>query len=134
MIAFGQKLKYFADHNGSKGVIHFWVWKYSKFIFMWGTHMKINFEYFQTQKWMLQTVRTEAVDEKNRVICLVSMFPSWIMVFNCLKKFIFCNSTPTSAKNLNLLKQFTYASERSRYALCKMVLFITRFFYKQPSC
>ena len=134
MIAFGQKLKYFADHNGSKGVIHFWVWKYSKFIFMWGTHMKINFEYFQTQKWMLQTVRTEAVDEKNGVICLVSMFPSWIMVFNCLKKFIFCNSTPTSAKNLNLLKQFTYASERSRYALCKMVLFITRFFYKQPSC
>ena len=128
MIAFGQKLKYFADHNGLKGVIHFWVWKYSKIYFHVVPHMKMKFEYFQTQKWTLQTVRAEEVDEKNGVISLVSMFPSWVMVFNCLKKFIFCNSTPTSARNLNLLKQFAYASERSRYTLCKMVLFITRFF------
>ena len=128
MIAFGQKLKYFVDHNGPKGVIHFWVWKYSKIYFHEVPHMKMKFEYFQTQKWTLQTVRAEEVDEKNGVISLVSMFPSWVMVFNCLKKFIFCNSTPTSARNLNLLKQFAYASERSRYTLCKMVLFITRFF------
>ena len=128
MIAFGQKLKYFADHNGPKGVIHFWVWKYSKIYFHEVPHMKMKFEYSQTQKWTLQTVRAEEVDEKNGVISLVSMFPSWVMVFNCLKKFIFCNSTPTSARNLNLLKQFAYASERSRYTLCKMVLFITRFF------
>ena len=128
MIAFGQKLKYFADHNGPKGVIHFWVWKYSKIYFHEVPHMKMKFEYFQTQKWTLQTVRAEEVDEKNGVISLVSMFPSWVMVFNCLKKFIFCNSTPTSARNLNLLKQFAYASEWSRYTLCKMVLFITRFF------
>ena len=26
-------------------------------------HMKINFDYFQIQKWMLQTVRAEKVDE-----------------------------------------------------------------------
>ena len=29
-----------------------------------GEHMKINFDYFQKQKWMLQTVRAEKVDEK----------------------------------------------------------------------
>ena len=39
-------------------------------------HMKINFEYFQIQKSVLQTVRSEKLDEKNGVICLVSMFPS----------------------------------------------------------
>ena len=33
-------------------------------------HMKINFEYFQIQKCMLQTVRAEKVYEKNGVICL----------------------------------------------------------------
>ena len=38
--------------------------------------MKINFEYFQIQKSVLQTVRSEKLDEKNGVICLVSMFPS----------------------------------------------------------
>ena len=26
--------------------------------------MKMNFEYFQIQKWMLKTVRAEKVDEK----------------------------------------------------------------------
>ena len=38
--------------------------------------MKMNFEHFQIQKLILQTVRSEKVDEKNWVICLVSMFPS----------------------------------------------------------
>ena len=43
-------------------------------------HMSMNFEYFQIQKWMLEIVKAEKVDEKNGVICLVSMFPSWVMV------------------------------------------------------
>ena len=38
--------------------------------------MKVNFEYFQIQKLILQAVRSEKVDEQNGVICLVSMFPS----------------------------------------------------------
>ena len=38
--------------------------------------MKMNFEYFQIQKRIIQTVRAEKVDEKNGVICLVFMFPS----------------------------------------------------------
>ena len=38
--------------------------------------MKMNFEYFQIQKSILQTARAEKVDGKNGVICLVSMFIS----------------------------------------------------------
>ena len=45
-----------------------------------GEHMEMNFDYFQIQKWMLQTVGAEKVDEKNGVICLASMFPVCIMV------------------------------------------------------
>ena len=30
-----------------------------------GNHMKINFEYFQIQKLMLQTLKAEKGDEKN---------------------------------------------------------------------
>ena len=42
-------------------------------------HMKMSFDYLQIQKWQTfksQTVRAEKVDEKNGIICLVSMFPS----------------------------------------------------------
>ena len=31
-------------------------------------HMKMNFENFEIQKWILQTVRSEKVDEKYGVI------------------------------------------------------------------
>ena len=48
--------------------------------------MKMNFEYFQIQKWMLRTVRVEQGDEKSGVMCLISMFPSWVMAFNLSKK------------------------------------------------
>ena len=71
-------------------------------------HMKMNFECFQIQKWILQAVTEEKVDEKNGVICLVSMFPSWVMVLKLPKKVYFCNFVLTSAGNLSLLKQFTY--------------------------
>ena len=46
--------------------------------------IKINFDYFQIQG-MLQTVREEKCDEKNGVICLVSMFSL------LSKKVHFCN-------------------------------------------
>ena len=46
---------------------------------------KMNFDYFQMQKWMLQAARAEKLDEQNWVICLVSMFPSWIMVLKLSK-------------------------------------------------
>ena len=43
--------------------------------------MKMNFECFQIHKWMLQTVRAKKSRWRNTGICLVSMFPSWVMVF-----------------------------------------------------
>ena len=46
---------------------------------------KMNFDYFQMQKWMLQAARAGKLDEQNWVICLVSMFPSWIMVLKLSK-------------------------------------------------
>ena len=36
--------------------------------------MKINFDYFQIQKLMLQTFRAEKLDKKYGVISLVSIF------------------------------------------------------------
>ena len=101
MVAFGQKSGILETRMDQKG-----------------DHMKMNFEYFQIQKWILQGLRKEKVDEKNGVICLVSMFPSWVMVLKLSKKCIFCNFVLTSARNLSLLKQiYMYASERSRYSL-----------------
>ena len=54
-----------------------------------GDHMKMNFDYFQMLNWMLQIVIAENADEKNGVICLVSMFPFDLWSLNCPKKCIF---------------------------------------------
>ena len=43
-------------------------------------------DYFQIQKWMLQTNRVEIVDEENGVICIASMFVSCVMVLKLSKK------------------------------------------------
>ena len=83
-----------------------------------GDHMKMNFEYFQIQKWILQTVRSEKVDEKNGVICLVSMFPSWVMVLKLSKKvhFLqFCADLSKKSKSVKAI--YIYASESSHYTL-----------------
>ena len=37
--------------------------------------MKISYNYFQIQKWMLQTIGAEKVDKENDAICLASMLP-----------------------------------------------------------
>ena len=42
-----------------------------------GDPMKRNFDNFQIQKSMSETVRAQKVDEKNAVICLVSFFSSF---------------------------------------------------------
>ena len=42
--------------------------------------MKMKFDNFQIQKWISQTIRAQKVNKKNGVICLVSFFPSWVMV------------------------------------------------------
>ena len=77
-------------------------------------HMKMNFDHFQIQKWMLQTVRPEKVDENNGVICLVSMFTSWIMVCKLSKKvhfFWFCANLSKKSKTIKAI--YIYDSESS---------------------
>ena len=85
----------------------------------------MNFEYFQIQKWMSQTIRAERVSRKNGIICLVSMFLSRVMVIKLSKKVHFCNFMLTSPRNLNILKQFTYMRLRGLIThFQKMVLFM----------
>ena len=80
--------------------------------------MKMTFDYLQIQKWMLQTIRAEKVDEKNGVICLVSMFPTWVMVLKLSKKGHFLQFWANLGKKCNSIKAiYIYASGRSRYAL-----------------
>ena len=77
-------------------------------------HIKMNFDYFQIQTWMLQTVRAAKVDEKNEVICLVSIFCSWKLS----KKghFLqFCVDLSNKSKSVKAI--YIYASERSHYTL-----------------
>ena len=77
-----------------------------------GNHMKMNFDYFQIQKWMLQTVRVEKVDEKNGVICLVSMFSSWVMVRKLFKEVHFLQFCANLSKKFKSIKAiYRYASE-----------------------
>ena len=75
---------------------------------------------------MLQTVRVQKVNEKNRVICLVSMFPRIVMVPKLSKKVYFLQfCTDLSKKNTSLLKQFTYLHLKVVLTLFqKMVWFI----------
>ena len=67
---------------------------------------------------MLQTVRAEKADENIGVICLVSMFPSRVMILKLYKRVHFCNffadlcKKPESAKAM-----YIYASESSHYTL-----------------
>ena len=94
-----QKLRYFTDKNGPKRGPHeneFWV---------------ISNEHYKT-------VRSEKVDEKNGVICLVSMIPSWVMVLKLSKKSHFLQFyADLSKKSTSIKAIYIYASERSHYAL-----------------
>ena len=88
-----------------------------------GDQIKINFDYLQIKKWMLQTVRVEKVDEKIGVICLVSMFPSWVMVCKLSKNvnFLqFCADLSKKSKSVEAI--YIYASESSYYSLSENAL------------
>ena len=67
---------------------------------------------------MLQTVRLVKVEETNGVICLVFMFPSWVMVLKLSKKVHFLQFyTKFSKKSKSIKAIYIYESERSCYAL-----------------
>ena len=71
-------------------------------------NLKMNFKYFQIQKWMLRTGWAEKVDTKNGVICIIFMFPSLVMILKLSKKCIFSILCWPQQKNLSKLKQFTH--------------------------
>ena len=50
-----------------------------------GNQMKMNFDNYQIQNWILQKVSAQKVDEKNGVICLVSLFLSLFMALKIAK-------------------------------------------------
>ena len=78
----------------------------------------MTFDYIQIQKWMLQTVRTEKLDEKNGVIRLVSMFPSWAMACKLSKKVHFqqfCADLSKTSKSVKAI--YIYRSESFHYTL-----------------
>ena len=77
--------------------------------------MKMNFDYFQIQKPMLQTVKNGKSNWKNEVICLVSMFSSWVMVVKLSKKVHFLQFCADFSKKSKPIKAiYIYASESSR--------------------
>ena len=85
--------------------------------------MKMNLDYFQIQKWMLQTVQAGKVDEKNGVICLVSIFPSWVMVRQLSKTVHFSQFCADLSKKSKTVKAiYIYASKSSHYTLSKIGL------------
>ena len=65
---------------------------------------------------MLQTVRSEKVDE-NGVICLVSIFPSWVMVCKLPKKVFSQFCTDLSKKSKSVKAIYICASESSYFSL-----------------
>ena len=83
-----------------------------------GDHIKVNFDYFQIQKWMLRTVTVKKVDDKNVVICLVSVSPSWVMIYKLSKKVHFLQFCADLSKKSRSVKAiYIYASESSHYTL-----------------
>ena len=93
-------------------------------------NLKMNLKYLQIQKWILQAGKAEK-DEKNGVICVVFMFPSWVMILKLSKKVHFFNFVLTSAKKSKYVKAiYIYASETSRYALSENVIV----YYAMTSC
>ena len=74
---------------------------------------------------MLQTVRAGKVDEKNRVICIFSMFPSLIMVFKLSKKVHFLQFCEDLSKKFKSVKAiYIYALKVLITLFNKMIWFI----------
>ena len=86
----------------------------------------MNLKYFQIQKWMLQADRAEKVDEKNGVICVVFMFPSWVMILKLLEKCLLSIACCPQQKNISMLKQFTYMHLKRLFTHFQKMLLFTK--------
>ena len=88
-------------------------------------HM-IEFGEFSNSEMNVTNSYSDRSRWKNGVIyCPVSMFPFWVMALKMSKKIFFWNFVLTSARNLSLLKQFTYMHLKGLLTrVQEMVLFI----------
>ena len=87
-----------------------------------GTPDKNEFWVFSNSEMLNVTNRVGKLDGKNGVICLVSMFPSWVIVLK-LSRNIYLMLI--SSRNLCLLKQFACICLKGLVThIQKMVLFI----------
>ena len=76
--------------------------------------MKLNFEYFQIKKQILQTVRAEKEGGKSRVLCPVSMFHFWVMVLKLSKNVHLLQFFDDLSKKSEAIEEiYIYTSERS---------------------
>ena len=94
--SFCAKLRYLTDQNGPKTGPH-----QNKLWLFWNNKI-------------LQTVSAEKVDEKIGVICLVSMFPTWVRVCILSKKVHFlqlCADLSKKSKSVEAI--YIYASENA---------------------
>ena len=73
---------------------------------------------------MLQTVRTDKVDEKNEVVFLASMLFSCVIILNLSKKVYYLQfCVDVNDKSKSVIAIYIYASERSRHALSENSVF-----------
>ena len=89
-------------------------------------HMQKNFDYFEIQKWMLQTEWKKPM-KKMRSFFLFPRFLPELWFLNCLTKCIFLDFVLTSARNLSLLKQFIYVYLKILITLFQKIIWFKGF-------
>ena len=86
--------------------------------------MKMNFGNFQIQKWISETVRAQKVDEKNRLFCLISFFPSSVMTLKLPRIVHFLQICAALSKKPTYIKAiYFYPSERPYRAISEDSIF-----------
>ena len=84
----------------------------------------MNFDNFQIQKWIQQTVKAQIVDDKNGVICPVFFFPSWVMVSKLPKIMHFLKICADLSKKSKSVKAiYLYPSGKPHHALSENSMF-----------
>ena len=71
----------------------------------------------EMQKWNISTDRTQRVDEKNEVICLLNMLTPWVMTNKTSKMAHFLYLLLMTDQNITAWAKYLIASERSHLAL-----------------
>ena len=89
--------------------------------------MKVNFDIFQIKKWISQTELKKQM--KNRVICLLTFFPSWVMFLKFLKLVQFFEIYANLSNKPQFIKTiYLYPSQRPYPALSENSIY-----YRGPS-